>query len=81
SDVYSFGVLVWEIMTAELPWGGKERPRDIMSAVLKGERPVFPETVRSGIADVAVACWAADPNHRPTFRAVMKDCACQSWSE
>ncbi|CAN0411915.1 unnamed protein product, partial [Ectocarpus sp. 8 AP-2014] len=30
SDVYSFGIVVWEVVSGELPWANKTRPREIL---------------------------------------------------
>eukprot|EP00903_Cladosiphon_okamuranus_P018719 g17232.t1 len=81
SDVYSFGVLAWEAVTTELPWANATCARDIMCPVINGTRPTFPGDAPAGVADVAKACWAAEPDDRPSFKRVMKGLRSNGWSE
>ncbi|CAN0252092.1 unnamed protein product, partial [Pylaiella littoralis] len=73
SDIYSFGVVVWEVITTELPWENKPRTRDIMWAVLRGDRPEFPAHAHAGSVDMARRCWADDKTKRPTFPSLMQE--------
>lgn len=72
SDVFSFGIVAWEVISTELPWANKIRPRDVICAVLKGLRPVFPFGAPVDIADMAKACWAEEPAARPKFSTIME---------
>lgn len=80
SDVFSFGIVAWEVLSTELPWANKTRPRDIICAVLKGLRPVFPVDAPIDIADVAKACWAEEPEARPKFSAIMEGMKMKGWN-
>ncbi|CAN0411332.1 unnamed protein product, partial [Ectocarpus fasciculatus] len=66
SDVYSFGIVVWEVISRELPWAKKTRPRDILTAVWRGDRPSFHVDAPADIVDIAKACWCAEPKERTT---------------
>ncbi|CAM9373156.1 unnamed protein product, partial [Scytosiphon promiscuus] len=81
SDVYSFGIVVWEVLSRELPWSNKTRPRDILSAVLMGIRPAFHEDAPTDIVDIAKACWGGEPQDRTTFGAVLEDIKAKGWRE
>lgn len=73
SDVYSFGVVVWEVVTTELPWAKAARPRDVLCAVLRGDRPEFPAHAHTGIAGIARRCWADEQKDRPAFLSLMQE--------
>lgn len=79
SDVYSFGVVVWEVITRELPWAEKTRPREILTAVLRGSRPSFHPDAPCDIADIAKACWSGEPKERTTFRAILEGMKANGW--
>ncbi|CAM9774536.1 unnamed protein product, partial [Scytosiphon promiscuus] len=81
SDVYSFGIVVWEVLSRELPWSNKTRPRDILSAVLMGIRPAFHVDAPADIVDIAKACWGGEPQDRTTFGAVLEDMKAKGWRE
>eukprot|EP00903_Cladosiphon_okamuranus_P009885 g9389.t1 len=81
SDVYSFGIVVWEVLSRELPWANKTRPRDILSAVLMGIRPSFHVDAPADIVDIAKACWGGEPEDRTTFGAILKDMKARGWRE
>lgn len=81
SDVYSFGIVVWEVISRELPWANKTRPRDILSAVLMGVRPSFHVDVPADIVHIARACWDGAPEARTTFTAIMKDMKAKGWNQ
>ncbi|CAM9424975.1 unnamed protein product, partial [Hapterophycus canaliculatus] len=72
SDVYSFGIVVWEVFSRERPWANKTRPTDILTAVLRGDRPSFRGDAPADIVDIAMACWSGEPNERTTFRAILE---------
>ncbi|CAM9108702.1 unnamed protein product [Ectocarpus sp. 8 AP-2014] len=81
SDVYSFGVVVWEVLSRELPWANKTRPRDILSAVLMGIRPSFHVDAPADIVDIAKACWGGEPEERTTFSAILEGMDAKRWRE
>eukprot|EP00752_Nemacystus_decipiens_P018469 g16559.t1 len=81
SDVYSFGIVVWEVVSRELPWANKTRPRDILSAVLMGIRPSFHVDAPSDIVNIANACWGGEPEDRTTFGAILEDMKAKGWHE
>ena len=81
SDVYSFGIVVWEVLSREIPWATVTHPRDIyIRVVLNDLRPVIPDDAPTEIADVARACWVAEPRDRPTFVAIMEDMKSNHWN-
>ncbi|CBJ29614.1 conserved unknown protein [Ectocarpus siliculosus] len=73
SDVYSFGIVVWEVFSRKLPWANKTRPREILSAVLRGKRSLFHTATPADIVDIAKACWGGEPEERTTFSAILED--------
>ncbi|CAM9240971.1 unnamed protein product, partial [Hapterophycus canaliculatus] len=79
SDVYSFGIVVWEVISRELPWAKKTRPRDVLSAVLRGIRPSFHVDAPPDIVDIAKACWCGEPSERTTFRAILEGMGAKGW--
>lgn len=81
SDVYSFGVLMWEVLTTELPWADKSRPREVFLAVLRGDQLDFPEEVPADSARVAKRCWSWEAGDRPPFREVLEELKSSGWKE
>ena len=81
SDVYGFGIVVWEVLSRQLPWSNKTRPRDILTAVLMGVRPSFSVDAPADIADIAMACWCAEPKERTTFSAILEGMKAEEWSD
>ena len=72
-DVYAFGVLLWELYHAQVPFRSFD-VMDIKRAVEKGERPeVDTHECPPDVAAVVAACWHAEPNRRPSFRAIVDD--------
>ncbi|CAM9563913.1 unnamed protein product, partial [Hapterophycus canaliculatus] len=79
SDVYSFGIVVWEVTSRELPWAKKTRPRDVLTAVLRGIRPSFHVDAPLDIVDIAKACWCGEPSERTTFKAILEGMRAKGW--
>jgi len=66
SDVYAFGIVVFELLTAAIPWVGMSDSK-VMRQVLNGERPAIPEEAGGSLTTVAKKCWAQDATQRPSF--------------
>ena len=79
--MFSFGVVVWEVVTTELPWAKAKSPRDVLCAVLRGDRPKFPAHSHTDVADIARRCWADERKDRPTFLSLMQELKSIGWGK
>jgi serine/threonine protein kinase len=80
SEVFSFGVVVYEVLTALIPWNRDAEGKPYMEAnvihfvVHKGKRPELPSNVNS-LSKVLVAlmrrCWNQAPKRRPSFASIV----------
>lgn len=65
-DIYSFGVLLLELWSGTTSWRGYDDAA-IKKDVVRGKRPLLPDSVPSSLRDLIVMCWAAEPDARPEF--------------
>lgn len=72
SDTYAFGLILWELYTRKHPYGNIKTNflHDIEDAVLGGMRPEIPEECPAVYANLITACWADNPDDRPSFTEI-----------
>jgi serine/threonine protein kinase len=66
-DVYAFGILMWEMYTAQRPYGNMKQQQLVEEVVMRGLRPKFPSHAPPAYIQLAQSCWSGSPNLRPTF--------------
>ena len=72
ADVYSFGVLLWQICTLRLPFHKMNSLDDYQASVVTGhKRPPLGPVKNADLSTLIGKCWNLNPNHRPTFSAVV----------
>ena len=69
-DVYSFGITLYELITELPPWPKFTNAFQLFKAVIRGERPEMPPSVPSNWKELITACWAQEPDCRPTFAEI-----------
>merc|ERR1711916_36494 len=72
ADVYSFGVVLWELAHEAVPFSEKTHPFAILLATSKGERPRISRSTPKWMAKLMKACWAHNPDMRPSFVEVLE---------
>jgi serine/threonine protein kinase len=73
SDVFSFGVILFELLA-----GRTSAPADLTRAqmqfrvAVREARPVIPEFISPGARRLIRACWATNPDDRPSFDEIVE---------
>ena len=72
-DVYSYGMVLWEMLTGEIPFEGKQMAQVIvmmMEMVKHGESVEIPPGTPQALGDLILACCSHDPDERPSFETI-----------
>ncbi|XP_051900787.1 activated CDC42 kinase 1-like isoform X2 [Pristis pectinata] len=71
SDVWMYGVVLWELFSyCEEPWMGMYGREILMMIDREGKRLEQPVDCPTNIYNLALHCWSAVPEDRPTFSAL-----------
>ena len=70
-DVYSFGMILWEMLTKEIPFAGKD-PAQILYLMMSKKQLEIPKNTPKNLANLIRSCWDTDPSQRPPFTTIVK---------
>lgn len=70
ADVYSFAIILWEMLTRQIPYAGKNTMQ-VVRSVDRGERLSIPDNCPPDYAQLITDCWATDPAKRLSFAEIL----------
>jgi len=71
ADCYSFGMVLYEIFEKKLPFHEEMWDSKVEEHIIAGFRPEIPESCPQIFANIIKACWASNPEDRPTFTQIL----------
>ncbi|MQM19880.1 hypothetical protein Taro_052893, partial [Colocasia esculenta] len=66
-DVYSFGIVLWELLTALIPFHDMTPEQAAFAVSQKNARPPIPSTCPPALRHLISQCWTTNPDKRPQF--------------
>jgi serine/threonine protein kinase len=66
-DVFGFGLILYELLFGTKVFPNDVTERDLMKMQEHGIRPPIPENVDYQVREMIEACWAMNPEDRPSF--------------
>ena len=72
SDIWAFGILAYEMFTFGKAHYEALNDEEIIEFLNQGNRLERPSNVNDQLYEVMMVCWNADPDSRPTFKALEK---------
>lgn len=70
SDVFSFGVILWELVTASIPWNNLNLMQVVGVVGFMDRRLELPEGLDPRLESIIHDCWQSDPDQRPSFQVI-----------
>jgi len=70
-DIWSYGVLIWELLTAEVPYKGVDYSALIWGVGNSSLKLPVPSTCPEGFKLLLSLCWKSKPKNRPSFRQIL----------
>ena len=72
TDIYAFGIIMWEISSAEKPFGEVDHDLQLALSIVKGLRPEITKDTPPFYRDLLEKCWHPDPTKRPTAKEIFE---------
>ncbi|CAL9082135.1 unnamed protein product [Musa textilis] len=70
-DVYSFGIVLWELLTALIPFHDMTPEQAAYAVAHKNARPPLPASCPVAFSRLMHKCWAANPDKRLQFDEII----------
>jgi serine/threonine protein kinase len=84
ADIYALGVMLYQLLSARLPWNAGDSKFTIMEQKKVGKFPSpaeYSQTIPTHVAQAIELCISADPKNRPASAADLKELLSQSSDE